>query len=63
MIGKKWFYSERNILHRQSVSHCRGQVQFQNVSWLVFMGWVISEANEWEDYCNCFGEEVEISKN
>ena len=27
------------------------------------MGWVISWANEWEDYSDCFGEEVEISRN
>ena len=30
--------------------------------WLVFIGWVISYANEWEDYCNYFGEGVEVSK-
>ena len=28
-----------------------------------FMGWVISEANEWEDYSNYYGEGVEISRN
>ena len=28
--------------------------------WLVFIGWVISCANEWEDYPSCFGEEAEI---
>ena len=26
--------------------------------WLVFMGWVILLANEWEDYSNYFGEGV-----
>ena len=31
--------------------------------WLVFMGWAISQANEWEDYSNYFGEGVEISRN
>ena len=31
--------------------------------WLAFIGWVISEANEWEDYSNYFGEGVEISRN
>ena len=33
------------------------------MGWLVFMGWEISQANEWEDYANHFGEEVEISRN
>ena len=27
------------------------------------MGWVISYANDWEDYSNYFGEGVEISRN
>ena len=31
--------------------------------WLVFMGWVISQANEWEDYSNYLGEGVGISRN
>ena len=31
--------------------------------WLAFIGWVISEANQWEDYSNYFGEGVEISRN
>ena len=31
-----------------------------NMVWLVFMGWVISLANEWEDYSNYFGEKVRI---
>ena len=26
------------------------------MGWLVFMGWVISYANEWEDYSNYFGD-------
>ena len=30
--------------------------------WLVFIGWVISYANKWEDYSNYFGEGVEISR-
>ena len=30
---------------------------------LLFIGWVISYANEWEDYSNYFGERVEISRN
>ena len=31
--------------------------------WLVLRGWVVSEANKWEDYSNCFGEVVGISRN
>ena len=27
------------------------------MAWLVFMGWVISQPSEWEDYFNYFGEE------
>ena len=63
VMGKKWIYadSERSILHRQNVGHHRGQVRLWNVAWLVFIGWVISYANEWEDYSIYFGEEVEIS--
>ena len=30
---------------------------------LVFIGWVISYANEWEDYSSYFGEVVEISRS
>ena len=32
------------------------------MTWLVFIGWVISYANEWEDYFNYFGEGVGISR-
>ena len=35
----------------------------QNVVLLTFMGWVISQANEWEDYSNYFGGGAEISRN
>ena len=38
-------------------------MQRQNVVWLAFMGWVISEDNEWEDYSKYFGEGVETSRN
>ena len=31
------------------------------MAWLVFIGWVIPHANEWEDYSNYFGEGAEIS--
>ena len=33
------------------------------MEWLVFIGWIISYANEWEGYSNYFGEGVEISRN
>ena len=53
-------FREKHIL--QSVNRHRGQVWLGNVAWLVFIGWVISYANEWEDYSNYFWEEVEISR-
>ena len=65
VIGKKWIYpdSERSTLHRQSVGHHTGQVQQpRNLEWLVFIGWVISYANEQEDYSNYFWEGAEISR-
>ena len=64
VIDKKWIYSysERSTLHRQSVGHCRGQVLCQNLAWLVFIGWVTSYANEWEDYSNYFWKGAEISR-
>ena len=34
----------------------------RNMAWLAFMGWVISQANEWEDYSNYFGEGADISR-
>ena len=33
------------------------------MAWLVFMGWEISQANEWEDYSNYFKEGTGISRN
>ena len=33
------------------------------MAWLVFMGWVISWANEWEDYSSSLGEGTEIPRN
>ena len=64
VIGKKQIYSdiERSPLHRQSVGLRRGGMRQQNLVWLVFIGWVISYANEWEDYSNYFGEGVQISR-
>ena len=43
MIGKKWIYSdtESSTLHRQSVGHRRGRMWLPNMSWLVFINWVI----------------------
>ena len=32
------------------------------MEWLVFAGWVISQANEWEDYPNHYGEEAPMSR-
>ena len=40
--------------HIQSVGHHGGE-QLWNVMWLVFVGWVISYANEWEDHSNNWG--------
>ena len=64
VIGKKWIYSdtESSTLHRQSVGHRRGRMWPPNVLWLVFINWVISYVNEWEDYSNYFGEGVGISR-
>ena len=33
------------------------------MAWLVFMGWVISQGNEWEDYSNYLEKGAEISRN
>ena len=41
------------------------RVNAQRNLWLVFIGWVgwvMSYANEWEDYSNYFGEGAEISR-
>ena len=61
VIVKKWIYSdsERSTFHTLSLGHHRGRV----VVWLVFIGWVISYVNQWEDCFICFGEGVEISRN
>ena len=44
VIGRKWIYLESNTLRRQSGSHLRRERPW-NLVWLVFMGWVISQAN------------------
>ena len=38
----------------QGVGHHRGERPW-NVMWLVFVGWVISHTNEWEDHSNSWG--------
>ena len=46
------------------MGHRRGWVQRpREAAWLIFMGWVIPWANEWEEYSNYLGEEVGISRN
>ena len=45
------------------MGHLGRRGQPHGVLWLAFMGWVISWANEWEDYSNCWGEGAEISRN
>ena len=40
-----------------------GEYSHEIVAWLVFIGWVISQANEWADYSNSFGEGTEISRD
>ena len=45
---------ERNKLYRvQTISEGKKP---PNMAWLVFMGWVISYANKWEDYSNYLGK-------
>ena len=47
----------------QSVGCFRGQVRPRKALWLAFMGWVLSQINEWEDYLNNLREEGKISRN
>ena len=51
-----------NTLHRHTVGHCRGLVHVK-CGLVRFYGRVISQGNEWEDFSNCFGEGLEISRN
>ena len=53
-------YRERHT--PQSDGHGKGGVQQPNGAWLVFISWVISYVNEWEDYSNCLWEGAEISR-
>ena len=52
VIGKKWIYLERNTPQTECGPAQKAGV-LQNMVQLVFMGWVISQANEWEDYSSC----------
>ena len=45
-----------------SVGRCRGQTGPRNLVWFIFIGWVISYANKWDDYSNYFWEGVELSR-
>ena len=63
VIGKMWIYLDRNIDYRLTACHLRRRKQPWNKGWLVFMHWVISQANEWENYSNHFREGVRISRN
>ena len=47
----------------QSMDHLRRRKRYENMVWSVLMGWIISSANEWEDYSNYLGEWTEISRN
>ena len=62
VIAKKQIYLEKNTLHRQcgQSQKARGP---PNIAWLVFIGLIISLANEWEDYSNYFEERVGICQN
>ena len=63
VIGRMWIYLDRNIDYRLTVCHLRRRKQPWNMGWLVFMHWVISQANEWENYSNHFREGLRISRN
>ena len=63
VLGKNWIYSDSERIHRHSVCGLLQKVSaMQNVAWLVFIGWVISYANEGENYSNYFWEGTEISR-
>ena len=60
-------FIQRETLHRQRVGHFGRQEakgkRLQNIAWLIFMGWVIWQANVWEDYSNYLGEGAGIPRN
>ena len=47
----------------QSMGHFSRRKQYENMVWFVLAGWIISSANEWEDYSNYLGGGAEISRN
>ena len=47
-----------HIFHRPSVDHLRRERERTlKYDWFVFMGWVISQADEWENILIIFGKE------
>ena len=60
VIDKKRICLERYTFHRQNAIHLRRQPG--NRGCLVFMGWMISQTNEWEDYSNYLGDGAGISR-
>ena len=54
VIGKKWIYLERNTLHRQSGAISEGEKSTRVWGCQFLKGWVISYANEWEEYSSYF---------
>ena len=62
MVKRKKVYPGRCTRHRQTVGHLRGKgTRVQGCH--IFMGWVISKANEGEDYSNYFEEGEGIASN
>ena len=66
--SKKWIYLERNTFHRQEYwpsqmmrERKRERVRLGDITGLGCMDWVISLANEWEDYSNYLGDGAEVS--
>ena len=45
-----------------SVGHLRSE-RPRSMRWLIFIGWIISYDNEWEDYSNYFEERPGIFRN
>ena len=53
----------REIHSPQTVRAILESERHQGMGLSVFIGWVISQANKWEDYYNYFGEGEGISRN
>ena len=60
---QKQVYLERYALHRQNADCLRKWKWPQGRGLSVFMGWVISHANKWEEYSYYFGERWGFSRN